>query len=51
MKLIERKKAQNERAKIIYETQDLITEIDAVEWLLAMTRKAEAGQSLDGLPY
>ena len=51
LKLIGAKKAEKDRATDILDTQKLICELDALEWMLAIVRRHEDGKSLDCLAY
>ena len=51
LKKIETRKAEKDRATNVLNTQKLIHELNALEWMLAIVRRSEAGKSLDGLAY
>lgn len=50
-KAIETKRLEKDRARVIDDTQKIWTELDALEYLMALVRRFEAGKSLDGLAY
>ena len=50
-KRIAAKKVEKDRASTVYETDRLLSELDALEWLLAIVRRHEDGKSLDCLAY
>lgn len=51
LKRIAEKKKQKEKVFEVSAMQDLVTQIDALEWLLSLFRQHEEGRALDTLAW